>query len=103
MNSGFSLHSPEPPQPMQSSLRSLHSGVQRPQLVGQMRSIASGLASHSPALAHEPQEASVSLHTWVQTPHESGHVVAMNFELSPLHSPSLAQLAQSTRLSLQMP
>ena len=28
MNSGFSLHSPEAPQPAQSGFRSLHSGVQ---------------------------------------------------------------------------
>ena len=65
MNSGFSLHSPLPPQPGQSAFVSLHSGsipVHSPQLVGQMRSIDSGLASHSPAVAHAPHDVSVSLH-----------------------------------------
>ena len=103
MNSGFSLHSPLPPQPGQSAFVSLHSGVHSPQLVGQMRSIDSGLASHSPAVAHAPHDVSVSLQTWVHTPHESGQISIMYRELSPVHSPSRAQFEQSTRLSLQMP
>ena len=78
MNSGFSLHSPAAPQPGHSSLRSLHSGVHRPQLVGHTRSIDSWFSSHSPCLAHEPHEGSVSLQVWVQTPHESGQFFIMN-------------------------
>ena len=77
--SGFSLHSPDAPQPGHSALRSLHSGEHSPHDVGQMRSIESGLASHSPCWAQLPHEASVSLQMWVHVPHESGHTSAMYF------------------------
>ena len=73
------MHSPDAPQPGHSGLRSLHSGVHRPQLVGQMRSIASGLASHSPCCAQLPHDVSVSLHECVHVPHESGQISAMYF------------------------
>ena len=71
--------------------------------MGQMRSMASGLASHSPCVAQLPHDASVSLHECVQVPHERGQISAMYLAFSPEHSPSRAQLAQSVRLSLQMP